>query len=122
MRYANCHPEEKHYSKGKCKKCYHHDINKQSNKKEWWRAHKLKTKFGITPEEYQEKLTHQNESCCLCGRNAKKFKNRLAVDHNHTTGTVRGLLCPPCNRVIGYLENAEWAENAKKYLDEWSDK
>jgi hypothetical protein len=44
----------------------------------------------------------QNNRCAICGRRSRK---RLAVDHSHITGTVRGLLCNNCNRdVVGPID------------------
>ena len=46
----------------------------------------------------------QGGVCAICQR-AKGISRRLAVDHNHATGAVRGLLCAPCNQFIGYLRD-----------------
>ncbi len=57
----------------------------------------------------------QNGVCAICGNPPKK--TRLAVDHNHTTGKNRGLLCGSCNGVLGYLDNPVWLEKALIYRD-----
>jgi hypothetical protein len=72
-------------------------------------------KYGLTPEQYEQMLTEQNGVCAIC-RISKPSKNRLSVDHDHTTGKVRGLLCVPCNRTVGYLENSTWYTTAMDYL------
>jgi len=60
-------------------------------------------KFGITLEEYEERLAAQGGVCLLCSSlSAGKL---LAVDHDHQTGAVRGLLCGPCNMALGVLEH-----------------
>lgn len=64
-------------------------------------------KFGITPEQYDQMLHEQQGVCAACGK-AETHRNqfgvcRLAVDHNHDTGQVRGLLCGRCNRALGLL-------------------
>lgn len=56
--------------------------------------------YGITLEEYNKKLEDQVFSCALCGKHQSNFKRSLAVDHNHKTGKVRGLICLHCNREI----------------------
>ena len=57
-------------------------------------------KFGITVEDYYELKEKQNGRCAICG--GKDVANRdLAIDHNHQTGTVRGLLCVHCNCLLG---------------------
>jgi hypothetical protein len=67
------------------------------------RALHLKNKFAITEEQYDGMMAAQNHKCALCDRTDSPTK-RLAVDHNHTTGKVRALLCDRCNRGIGLLD------------------
>lgn len=76
--------------------------------KEWRDSNKdklrdiaYKNKFGISLEEYEAKLETQNNCCAVCGVSQDKVSMRFAVDHNHTTGAVRGLLCGQCNVAIG---------------------
>jgi len=57
----------------------------------------LKAKYGITLEEYAAMLARQEGQCAICGAAGEK----LVVDHNHTTGRVRSLLCHLCNALIG---------------------
>lgn len=51
----------------------------------------------------------------MCGRTCRTGQ-RLSVDHDHATGTVRGLLCRRCNAGLGYLEDPVWRSNAERYL------
>ena len=53
-------------------------------------------------DEYNAMLAAQHGGCALCG--APPTRNRLAVDHDHETGRVRGILCMPCNRTLGLVE------------------
>jgi hypothetical protein len=76
----------------------------------------FKRKYGITHQEYIAMNTAQGEVCaickspCTCGRS-------LAVDHDHGTGKVRGLLCSRCNRGIGlFMESATHLAAAIDYL------
>lgn len=62
---------------------------------------RLLAKYGITEEEYAELLDAQAGGCALCG--APPGKVPLAVDHDHRTGRVRGLLCLGCNTALGHL-------------------
>jgi hypothetical protein len=66
--------------------------------KEYRRRYKLLKKYGLTPEDYDTMLKQQQGVCALC-KTAPENKN-LAVDHDHRTGHVRGLLCDPCNRSL----------------------
>jgi hypothetical protein len=81
------------------------------------RIFRLKRDYGITPEQYEEMLVHQNGVCAICG-NPDKHGRNLAVDHSHETGKVRGLLCTHCNTGIGVLgDTADHLRAALKYLE-----
>ena len=73
-----------------------------------WRKSRIKTKNHTTLEEYNNKLSAQHGLCAICCRPETTLLNgqikRLAIDHNHITGKVRGLLCDDCNRGIGLLQ------------------
>lgn len=58
----------------------------------------------------------QNGKCGVCGKDEKEFKMRLAVDHNHKTGLVRGLLCYRCNKFVVGRHTFESASRVLKYL------
>lgn len=63
----------------------------------------IRRNFSITAEQYAALYAYQGGKCALCQVATGKVK-RLAVDHDHKTGKVRGLLCGPCNKdVIGRL-------------------
>ena len=71
----------------------------------------LKNNYGITTEDYERMLSEQDNKCKIClgsGFSMKKeHKVLLVVDHCHTTGRVRGLLCHNCNRALGLLKDKE---------------
>jgi hypothetical protein len=71
------------------------------------RAHNLRQFHGITPAEYAAMLEAQGGVCAACGLPETGQNQRgvvsLAVDHDHTTGANRGLLCMRCNRALGLL-------------------
>lgn len=76
---------------------------------------RLKAVYGITEEEYQALLAFQDGRCYVCAR--KALSKRLAVDHDHITGEVRGLLCADvergCNHaLLGNIEANKTAEEA----------
>lgn len=75
----------------------HKEQVQNSDRKKHLRAH-----FGITIDQYNELLYRQHGVCALCGKPPERI--RLAVDHNHETQEVRGLLCGSCNRVLGIIE------------------
>lgn len=73
--------------------------------------------YGITLDEYQRLYAEQGGVCARCGGGAGS-KLRLAVDHCHQTGRVRGLLCGPCNTYLGrLLANLHLLESDLKYLE-----
>lgn len=74
--------------------------------------------YNINEVIFNNMLDNQNHKCAICHI---KFKsNRLThIDHNHTTGEVRGLLCPCCNHILGFSkDNAEILKSAIQYLNE----
>lgn len=75
-----------------------------------------KCRYGITDEEFDQLLDAQDGKCKICG--TSKWPHRgPCVDHDHTTGRVRGLLCLNCNRGLGaFMESSAILENALKYL------
>jgi Recombination endonuclease VII len=91
-----------------------------------WRSHIRKT-YGLQPADYDALLAAQGGVCRLCAQpeparaRGGGGPRRLAIDHCHREGHVRGLLCTPCNTAIGTAENfpggaAAWARSALAYL------
>lgn len=83
----------------------------------------LQANYGITIIQYDAMLAAQNNVCAICGRNEtalwKGVVRRLAVDHDHETGEVRGLLCHQCNLGLGHFEDdRKLLQNAINYLGE----
>lgn len=72
----------------------------------------LKYNFGITLEQYLEMESKQNKLCAICKNEETalhsftKIPLELSVDHCHTTGKIRGLLCSTCNRGLGYFKDS----------------
>lgn len=91
------------------------------------RAGYLKCVFGISKEEYNNFLQKQNNVCAICKKpetRTRKLKSgeivfrSLAVDHDHKTKKVRGLLCASCNTAIGLLkESPEILRSALEYIN-----
>lgn len=81
----------------------------------------LQRDFGITLKEYSDKNIAQGGNCAICNRPESSTRNgkvkALAVDHDHTTGKIRDLLCAACNKAIGLLrEDIHVMESAIAYL------
>ncbi len=92
------------------------------------RAEHLKRVYGLTIEAYEKMLVDQNGLCAWCGRSETRRAGRkkrsenvpmLHVDHCHTTGRVRGLLCSACNQALGLLgEDPHRIEALLHYVEE----
>ena len=77
----------------------------------------LQEKYGLTVAQYEAMHRRQGGKCKVC-REPEKTNARLAVDHCHTTGRVRGLLCKSCNWGIGLLkDDAKLLRRAAGYLE-----
>lgn len=84
-----------------------------------WKDH-LKQKYGITLEQYNGVLQQQEGKCALCKKTPEGSgrKGQLVIDHDHQTGTVRGLLCYSCNNMVAYIEKyPELLSQIKPYLE-----
>ena len=83
-------------------------------------------KYGLTPEQFVAMVETQQGRCLICASVPKalsatgvmRLGSALNVDHEHSTGKVRGLLCRRCNQVIGLMEdNPELLKAAIVYLE-----
>ena len=79
------------------------------------RKHSLKTRYNMTIKEYDQMFEAQNGVCAICGT-IEFSGRRLAVDHNHETNHIRGLLCINCNRKLSVLEDRNFIKQAEQYL------
>lgn len=68
------------------------------------RKHYLKKLYGLTLDQYDAMLKARDSRCDICGEHEEQDR-ALAVDHCHTSGKVRGLLCQACNTAIGKLRD-----------------
>jgi len=80
---------------------------------------RLKYQYGITPEDYQQKVKEQDGKCYICGNEANYNGKPLYVDHCHSSGKVRKLLCQHCNSGLGmFRDNPELLIKAADYVKE----
>ncbi len=100
----------------------------------YWKTHpdqvrdrKLKKEFGISLEEYLSLSNEQHGVCGICFKpettihNKTKKAQNLSVDHDHSTGKVRGLLCSKCNTALGLLdEDPTRVISLLKYIEKHS--
>ena len=76
----------------------------------------LKANWGMTTEMFEERQVKQGGGCAICG--GQSPKGRLAVDHDHRSGQIRGLLCVRCNTGLGsFMDNPHLLQQAIHYLE-----
>lgn len=93
------------------------DKYKDYEYKDFRKDARLKSYFGINLDIYKTMLSEQNNVCAICRQSCKTGRD-LAVDHCHSTGKVRGLLCCKCNNGVGsFNDNIEIMKRAIKYID-----
>ena len=86
------------------------------------RAYQLKRNFGLTTEQYDQRLADQGGKCAICLQEPRAKAGRhnktasLAIDHCHKTGKVRKLLCTTCNLRLGWFER--YKDAVSSYLHE----
>ncbi len=81
----------------------------------WRKQHPERTKdyyrksvFGLDAETYWDCMARQNNSCAICGKVFGQGKDQSPhVDHDHATGQFRGLLCNPCNMMLGFARDSQ---------------
>jgi len=103
-----------------CKECHKAacKVRWHSKTQQEKQATRVRTMYGINPEEYLELYTVQEGKCAICGEEPTTQRG-LHLDHCHATGTVRGLLCHGCNTGIGSLkDDPELLRKALNYLEE----
>lgn len=131
------HPEfakawrKKNYAKNKEKRkeeARQYRLNYPDKVKATNRNKRFKNLYGISLVDYNAMFVEQSGLCGICGKpearlNKKGIPYFLSVDHDHTTGTVRKLLCYGCNSVLGYIkEDPLIAEAIVQYLKTWGRK
>lgn len=94
-----------HYAKVK--------VRKRATNKAWREANPekekhtyLKSRYGITLEQYEHMFTECNGRCMICDKPGEDSDRGLHVDHNHETGDIRGLLCGSCNLALGHFKDS----------------
>lgn len=93
------------YPKGKESKHWKHGLSHTVKyRTEQTRKSTLK-RFDMSFKEYISILKSQNESCAVCGKSQIANGKSFAIDHDHKTGIVRGLLCSDCNFMLGLAKD-----------------
>jgi len=98
----------------KCREYYNRRDKEEIREKAWLR------RYGVTRQWYEETLASQRGCCAICKATEVKRRGHthFHVDHDHTTGEVRGLLCDLCNRGLGYFkDDKNLLTSASEYLE-----
>ena len=104
-----------------CRDC--HKISKKNDyemERDDYRDRRLRNRYGLSLKDFNRMLDSQNNSCMICDNKISIFEksNLVYVDHNHTTGEVRGLLCNTCNWGIGSFKDSPYLlKKAAAYLE-----
>lgn len=87
------------------------------------KSRSLLRKYGISIRGYNDLFDLQEGKCAVCGTHQSVLSGKLVIDHDHTTGKLRGLLCTTCNTAIGMLkDNPQLAISLANYLINAQDK
>ena len=97
-------------------RCKTHWVAEKTRRKDAIHKRSVQTIYGLTEGQYEQLYLFQGSRCAICQR-ATGATRRLSVDHDHVSGNVRGLLCRPCNTVIGRAgDDPEWFDRGALYL------
>jgi Autographiviridae endonuclease VII len=109
----------------RCKACQHdyHLLNWSKNKEKQYNNYLFRT-YRLSRQQYEIMLEKQKNKCAICQNGETRLHKgrdtRLAVDHNHHTGHVRGLLCAKCNAAMGFInDNIQLAKAVVEYLEKF---
>jgi hypothetical protein len=109
------------FAKGMCYNDYQ-SAWKRKQSDEWRFRQTLRHnagKWGLDPDEVEASFLAHDDKCDICGgEQTYKNKTRLAMDHDHKTGKLRGWLCDRCNNGLGHFEDdIERMKKAIAYLE-----
>lgn len=106
------------YGRHQCRTCRNTYRKKLKTRNgEGLRSYLLYTKYKLTLADYDRMLKEQKNVCKICLKEDDSNWKKLAVDHCHTTGKIRGLLCHKCNKGLGqFNDDTERMKIAIKYL------
>jgi len=114
-----------YFQRRACKPCVReHQRRFRDSQPDYNHSRNLQRRYGLSVDEYQTLLANQNFACPICEveiSNTIEYKGKrpVAVDHNHETGDVRGILCSMCNLMLGHArENTSILYRAIVYLSE----
>lgn len=108
QRTYNATPEGREQRRAAKKRAYQRQVESRRDR------HRQR-RYGITPEQFNELFNKQCGVCAICSRRLDLSGKMTCIDHCHFSGEVRGLLCNPCNRALGYVDKVS-LESIATYL------
>lgn len=97
-------------------RCATHARRERKRQREQSHRRRVKSQYGLAEGQYEILYQWQDGKCFIC-RRATGASRRLSVDHDHKSGLVRGLLCRPCNSLLGHgRDDPEFFRRVIKYL------
>lgn len=111
--------DDERWPRSACKSCSRRQLDTlQGDRNKWKRDHpeqyrqlrrvyRLKSQYGMTPDEWLEMFEGQGFACAACHSATPGGRGHWAVDHHHASGKVRGILCNSCNLALGQLQDDE---------------
>lgn len=101
-----------HVTSRQCKTCRSEKPKSRSQRMQYLK------RYGISEDEYRQMWNSQEGACAICGKDLSLLDPRHRhIDHEHSTGRVRGILCSRCNRGLGFFEdNPDSLATAARYL------
>lgn len=90
-----------------------------STGKAYLKEYSIYYRYKLTLDEYNNIIAQQNNQCAICGQLFDSSQTKTPnIDHCHTTGKVRGILCPLCNKGLGnFKDNTDILRRAISYLE-----
>lgn len=95
-----------------------YDASRKAQTRTASKRHRLRVRYGISVEQYDEIWASQGGQCAICGTTENQLVRAFHVDHCHESGVVRGLLCFACNTGLGKLhDDPALLRKAAEYLE-----
>uniref|UniRef100_A0AAU3I7P4 Endonuclease VII domain-containing protein n=1 Tax=Streptomyces sp. NBC_01393 TaxID=2903851 RepID=A0AAU3I7P4_9ACTN len=113
----DCEPGSKRPAPNPGPRCATHWRDEKERRKKAAHEKRVQTTYGLGDGTYDTLYAAQGGTCAIC-RRATGATRRLSVDHDHKSLLVRGLLCRPCNDMLGHSrDDPEFFARAKGYLE-----